>query len=253
MWLIFLGTIRTIEILYLKTKLGVDAMPDKFIGLHLRDIIIIKYILMLFVLFFSITSAANESDVSKFNSVRSIYGFKITDAKISEVFENFGLVAPNFHAEKHELAEACIRNPESSFGLVLITGVIHDYETLYGYRLTKTPKNDCYISTTIKPEGSGEIVLGSRGSKGVDVLGTPKEISIERIAWKLEAHIPWDEPVVMSRRAGPNDRKYTQVKTVSGEYHMVLINAKFDGDSLSDFEIIDYAESDFSIVNVYDK
>lgn len=214
---------------------------------------IIKTFLIYLFLLASAFTVASESDREYYYTVNKIYGFTLLDSKIHEVFEYFGLKHPTLHEEKHELAEACIRNNDASLGLVLITGVIHDYETLYGYRLTSKPKEDCLVSEKITSENSGVIPLGSNGSKIVKTLGGPNSISSEEANWKLKLTIPWGEPIVRSWKAGPEGKKYTQVQTISGEHHTVLIGAKFTGDYLTEFEVIDYAESDFKIENVYDQ
>ena len=134
----------------------------------------------------------------------------------------------------------------------VITGNLHDYETLYGYRLIDNPDESCLESKELKKEGIGRIELGIDSRTLIGILGKPDKITIEEVSWKLDVLIPYDKPIVRSWRAGPTDKKYTQIHTISGEYHTVLIKAEFKGNSLSLLEVIDYSEADFNIENVYD-
>lgn len=200
----------------------------------------------------SISTHSNENDLLKFETVRSIYDFRLSDTKIVDVVKYFGVENQKQHDEKHELSEVCITDLDSKFGLVVITGNIHDYETIYGYRLIENPDKSCFESRQLKKEGSGKIQLGMGSSAVISILGNPDKITSEEVSWKLDVLIPYDKPTVRSWRAGPTNKKYTQVQTISGEYHTVLIKAEFEGNRLSAFEVIDYSEADFSIENVYE-
>lgn len=136
--------------------------------------------------------------------------------------------------------------------MVVITGNLHDYETLYGYRLIENSDKSCFQSGELKREGSGRIQLGIDSSTLISILGKPDKITSKEVSWKLDVLIPFDKPIVRSWRVGPTDKKYTQVQTISGEYHAVLIKAEFEGNSLSLLEVMDYSEADFNIENVYD-
>ena len=215
-------------------------------------------IIRVFIIFSLLTASAvsfsgENEGIERYNSINTIYGFKLSKSKLFEIYEYFGLTVPTLHGEKHDLAEVCIKNVGGTLGVTFITGVIHDYETLYGYRLTNNPKEDCYVAQKQTLESSGVIVLGVNGEKVITELGSPNDISSEEVNWKLDIKIPWDEPIINSWEAGPEENKYTQVRTVSGEYHLVSIRARFTGDSLSEFEVMDYAEADFKIENVYQK
>jgi hypothetical protein len=136
--------------------------------------------------------------------------------------------------------------------LIVITGNLHDYETLYGYKLIENPDKSCFESKELKKGGSGRVHLGIDSRTLISILGKPDKITSEEVSWKLDVLIPYDKPTVRSWRAGPTNKKYTQVQAISGEYHTVLIKAKLEGNSLSLFEVIDYSEADFNIENVYD-
>ncbi len=200
----------------------------------------------------SIPSHSSESNLLKFDVVRSIYDFSLSDTKLTDVFEHFGIENQTLHGDKHELSEACFQDLDSKFGLAVITGNLHDYKTLYGYRLIRNPGETCFQSRILKKGRSGKIQLGINSRTLLSMLGKPDKITSEEVSWKLDVMIPFDKPIVRTWRAGPNDNKYTQVQTISGEYHTVLIKAEFEGDSLSLFEVIDYLEADLKIENVYD-
>ena len=211
-----------------------------------------KVFIFLLVILASISTYSNESDLLKFEAVRSIYDFSLSDTKIVDVFKYFDVENKKLHGEKHELSEACFKDLDSKYGLIVITGNLHDYETLYGYRLIENPDKSCFQSRELKREGSGRIQLGMDSRTLISILGKPDKITSKEVSWKLDVLIPFDKPIVRNWRAGPTDKKYTQVQTISGEYHTVLIRAEFEGNSLSLLEVMDYSEADFNIKNVYD-
>ena len=211
-----------------------------------------KVFIFLLVILASISTYSNESDLLKFEAVRSIYDFSLSDTKIVDVFKYFDVENKKLHGEKHELSEACFKDLDSKYGLIVITGNLHDYETLYGYRLIENPDKSCFQSRELKREGSGRIQLGMDSRTLISILGKPDKITSKEVSWKLDVLIPFDKPIVRNWKAGPTDKKYTQVQTISGEYHTVLIRAEFEGNSLSLLEVMDYSEAGFNIKNVYD-
>ena len=211
-----------------------------------------KALIFLLAILASISTYSNENDLLKFEAVRSIYDFSLSDTKIVDVFKYFDVESQKLHGEKHELSEVCFKDLDSKFGLIAITGNLHDYETLYGYRLIENPDKSCLDSKELKKGSGGRIQLGIDSHTIISILGKPDKITSEEVSWKLDVLIPYDKPTVRSWRAGPTNKKYTQVQTISGEYHTVLIKAEFEGNSLSLFEVMDYSEADFNIENVYD-
>jgi len=211
-----------------------------------------KVLIFILVILASISTYSNEIDSLKFEVVRSIYDFSLSDTKIVDVFKYFDVESQKLHGEKHELSEACLKDLDSKFGLIVITGNLHDYETLYGYRLIENPNKSCIESKKLKKGASGRVQLGIDSRTLISILGKPDKITSEEVSWKLDVLIPYEKPIVRSWMAGPTNKKYTQIQTISGEYHTVLIKAEFEGNSLSLFEVMDYSEANFNIENVYD-
>ena len=205
---------------------------------------------ILFILLIPSFANSSDGDVAKYNSISTLFGFKLSGSKISEVFEKFGFEDPKLHGEKHDLAEGCIKNTDASFGVVLITGNIHDYETLYGYRLTDNPKSECLESQLLSfPEGY-RIRLGSEVNDVIKVLGKPKMVSAEAVTWELNLKTLWDEPIIRNWNGKLGGEKYKKVVISRGEYHTVLIRAVFRINSLASFEVVDYSETDSYIENI---
>lgn len=200
----------------------------------------------------SISTYSNENDLLKFEEVRSIYEFRLSDTIIADLFKYFDVEVQKLHGERHELSEVCFRDLDSKFGLIAITGNLHDYETLYGYRLIENPDESCLESKELKNGNGGRVQLGIDSQTLISILGKPDKITSEEVSWKLDVLIPYDRPTFRSWRAGPTNKKYKQVQTISGEYHTVFIKAEFEGNRLSLFEVMDYSEADFHIKNVYD-
>ena len=200
----------------------------------------------------SISTYSNENDLLKFEEVRSIYEFRLSDTIMADLFNYFDVEVQELHGERHELSEVCFRDLDSKFGLIAITGNLHDYETLYGYRLIENPDESCLESKELKNGSGGRVQLGIDSQTLISILGKPDKITSEEVSWKLDVLIPYDKPIVRSWRAGPTNKKYKQVQTISGEYHTVLIKAEFEGNRLSLFEVMDYSEADLHIKNVYD-
>lgn len=211
-----------------------------------------KVLVLLLAILASISTNSNETDLLIFEEVKSIYDFSLSDTKMAEVFKYFDVPEKRLHAEKHELAEICFKGLESQSAFYAITGNLHDYNTLYGYRLVSNVKDSCFESTEFQLQKDAKIKLGMDSQSLIDVLGKPDTITSRSLSWELDMLIPYDTPIVRSWRAGPTDKKYTQVQTINGEFHKVFINAGFEGNSLSLFEVIDYSESDYIIKNVYD-
>lgn len=211
-----------------------------------------KALIFPLVILVSSSTYSNENDLLKFEEVRSIYEFRLSDTIMADLFKYFDVEVQKLHGERHELAEVCFRDLDSKFGLIAITGNLHDYETLYGYRLIENPDESCFESKKLQNGRGGSVQLGIDSQTLISILGKPDKITSEEVSWRLDVLIPYDKPTVRSWRVGPANKKYTQVQTISGEYHTVLIKAEFEGNRLSLFEVMDYSEADFHIKNVYD-
>ncbi len=58
----------------------------------------------------SISTYSNENDLLKFEEVRSIYEFRLSDTIIADLFKYFDVEVQKLHGERHELSEVCFRD-----------------------------------------------------------------------------------------------------------------------------------------------
>ena len=216
-----------------------------------------NYILALMLFFIAPLSEANDIQRKIFESNNSIMNFTLASSTINDVLTYMGKPSIETHKKGHDLAEICFKNKPDSIRLTLITGVLHDYKTLYGFKITKSPFNNnknCEYSDKVDSSLStkGGISLSISKPKMMEILGKTQKEENQLLTWKFDFLDTYKTPKHRSWRAGPTDNKYTQHQTIKGEYHTGYIIGKFDSDKLISLEIIDYTEADFEIKNEYD-
>ena len=208
-------------------------------------------------IFIPALSEANDIQRKIFESNNTIMNFTLASSAIKDVLNYLNKPDITINKNGHEHAEICFKNKQDTIRLTFITGVLHDYKTLYGFELSESEYNDnknCEYSDKITSNIStkGGISLLASKSEMIKILGDNLKEENKSLTWKFDFHNTYKTPIHKSWRAGPTDNKYTQHQTIKGEYHTGYITAKFDSSRLVSFRIIDYAEADFEIKNEYD-
>ncbi|MDH5389474.1 MAG: hypothetical protein OEY06_13640 [Gammaproteobacteria bacterium] len=204
------------------------------------------------------SSVANDVQREIFESNNSIMNFTLTSSKINDVLAYMEKQAVEINGgEGHELTEVCYKNKQNSVRLTFITGVLHDYSTLYGFKISRSPFNGddyCRYSDKVNEniETKSGLSIKTTKSEIIKILGVPKDENDNLLTWVFDYLVTYENPKHRSWQAGPTYNKYTQHQTITGEYHTGHINGKFDSNNLVSIEIIDYPESDFVIKNEYE-
>jgi len=218
------------------------------------------YSLFLILIVAQSTKVLAETDARIiFEENNSILDFTVASTGLSEVFKFMGHPAiENPENGGHDFANYCFRDENETTKVTFITGVIHDYSTLYGFRISdsKYDKNarECYLSDKVnnRIRTKGGLSLYVSRSAIEKILGGPSKNEGDVSIWKYEFKEVYKSPKYKSWQAGPTNKKYTQKMTIVGEYHSGQITAVFDLNRLVSLEVIDTPEADFSIQNLYD-
>lgn len=217
-----------------------------------------KFYSLIFTLIFIPTSSeANDIQRKIFESNNTIMNFTLASSTINDVLSYLNMPNVTFNKDGHEHAEICFKNKLDTIRLTLITGVLHDYKTLYGFELSESQFNDnkiCEYSDKINLniKTNGGISLSSSKSEILKILGKNLKEENKKLIWKFDFIDTYKTPKHNSWRAGPTGSQYTQHQTIKGEYHTGYITGKFDSNKLVSLKIIDYTEADFEIENKYD-
>lgn len=213
-------------------------------------------------LFFLIASPSSFAEIGSrqkiFEFHNSILGFGVAESKLRDVFDYLG-VETGYPRDSggHELVDVCFKDSFDEVRLTLFTGYLHDYSLLYGFELANlsdADKNLCGVSEHLgRPISTdGGVALGMSKAGIRKLLGKPDKQDGEILSWQFEYRVAYEKPKYNSWRAGPEDKKYTQHQTISGEFHDGEIVAEFQDDKLVKYRVVDSPESDFEIKNVYD-
>lgn len=208
-------------------------------------------------LFIVSPSMANDNQRKIFELNNTIMNFTLASSKINDVLKYLNKPSVEINKDGHDLKEICFRNKHDTIRLIFITGVLHDYKTLYGFRLSKSKldnNKNCEFSDKINSNITTKSGLSLTASKTdvLNKLGKIHEQENNQLVWKYEYLDTFETPIHRKWRAGPTGNKYTQHQTIKGEYHTGYISGKFNSNKLVSLEVIDYTEADFEIRNEYD-
>ena len=208
-----------------------------------------SYLLCLMPLIGMPAGADEPSDQQRYLPHDTVLGFKLLDTPLSTIMDELRVPFAGVEDAHHEISGVCVTNSERSQSIHFLTGVIHDYDNLYGYQISSDVSNDCLQSDHLPEQimdGAG-FTIGMRRTDVFQQLGEATGPCTSSCEWKLNFSIAWPEPVISQHTFERNGKQVTAERINRGSYHLVLIRGEFENEQLVDFRLVNYAEGDSSV------
>jgi hypothetical protein len=191
----------------------------------------------------------NKGDWEAFKRNRSMFGLTPGETPMKKVFALFGDEKLSQPQDPHDTSDVCFKSADDKLFVVLITGYLHDDETLYGFDLsTKRPAGKiCVASKNIKgnPNTAGGISLQNTKASVLEKLGKPSSEKPNELRWEYQYYEKFSEPKVGISEAGPTGARYLLKGTATGAYHYASIMIRFNNDRVIDIKVEDmYGEAE---------
>ncbi len=207
------------------------------------------YVLCVVPLITLAVSADEQADRQRYLPHDTVLGFKLLDTPLSTIMDQLKVPFAGVEDARHEVSGVCVTNADRSQSIHFLTGVIHDYDNLYGYQISSGAGNDCLQSDQLPAQimdGAG-FTLGMRRAEVFKQLGDATGPCTSSCEWKLDFSIAWPEPVISQHTFERNGKQVTAERINRGSYHLILIRGEFENEQLVEFRLVNYAEGDSSV------
>ena len=190
-----------------------------------------------------------------FKSHSSMNGLEVGVTKLDEVARKIGISEIPVVRKKHHLSRACYKNAKSNVGMEISTGVLNDYNTLYGVKVKSGDlDSDCRTSELLDAEvvTPGGLKLGLSKSEVYDLLGQEFIVKEGFYKWGFDYREVFSKPKISIHESGPKRARYKSKYIQKGLYHYAKISIKFENNRVQELEVFDAIESDFKIEPIGD-
>jgi hypothetical protein len=185
----------------------------------------------------------NKGDWETFERNRSILGLTAGETPMKKVFALFGDAKLSRPRDPHDTIDVCFKSVDDKLFVVLVTGYLHDDETLDGFAISaKQPAGKtCVASKYIKgnPETAGGINLQITRASVLGKLGKPSSEEPNELRWEFQYYEKYIKPKVGISEAGPTGARYLLKGTAVGAYHHAWIVVRFENNRITSFEVED--------------